>query len=113
EQTAGIEQINQAITQMDQVTQQNAALVEEAAAAASSLQEQASGLSQVVSVFRLDSSQAVHYVAPPQRTAPARQPAQPPAAKRAIAAPARKQAPASQPRQLAAAGAAGGEWTEF
>ncbi|MDO9114239.1 MAG: methyl-accepting chemotaxis protein, partial [Polaromonas sp.] len=44
EQTQGIEQINQAITQMDQVTQQNAALVEEAAAAASSLQEQASGL---------------------------------------------------------------------
>ncbi|MFC6282385.1 methyl-accepting chemotaxis protein, partial [Polaromonas aquatica] len=37
----------------DQVTQQNAALVEEAAAAAASLQEQASGLSQVVSVFRL------------------------------------------------------------
>ncbi|SCK60307.1 methyl-accepting chemotaxis protein [Variovorax sp. HW608] len=53
EQTSGIEQINQAITQMDQVTQQNAALVEEAAAAAASLQEQAGGLSQVVSVFRL------------------------------------------------------------
>ncbi|MBG6070474.1 MULTISPECIES: methyl-accepting chemotaxis protein [unclassified Polaromonas] len=59
EQTQGIEQINQAITQMDQVTQQNAALVEEAAAAAQSLQEQAAGLSQVVSVFRLD-SQAKH-----------------------------------------------------
>jgi methyl-accepting chemotaxis protein len=57
EQTSGIEQINQAITQMDQVTQQNAALVEEAAAAAASLQEQASGLSQVVSVFKLDSKQ--------------------------------------------------------
>ncbi len=41
EQTSGIEQINQAITQMDQVTQQNAALVEEASAAAQSLQEQA------------------------------------------------------------------------
>ena len=54
EQTLGIEQINQSITQMDQVTQQNAALVEEAAAAAQSLQEQASGLSQVVSVFKLD-----------------------------------------------------------
>ncbi|WP_280757391.1 methyl-accepting chemotaxis protein [Polaromonas sp. CG_23.6] len=59
EQTQGIEQINQAITQMDQVTQQNAALVEEAAAAAQSLQEQAAGLSQVVSVFRLE-SQAKH-----------------------------------------------------
>ncbi|VTU33478.1 methyl-accepting chemotaxis protein [Variovorax sp. PBL-E5] len=54
EQTSGIEQINQAITQMDQVTQQNAALVEEAAAAAASLQEQAGGLSLVVGEFRLD-----------------------------------------------------------
>ena len=55
EQNQGIGQVNQAITQMDQVTQQNAALVEEAAAAAQSLQEQAAGLSQVVSVFRLGS----------------------------------------------------------
>ena len=54
EQTTGIEQINQAITQMDQVTQQNAALVEEAAAAAGSLQDQASSLAQVVSVFKVD-----------------------------------------------------------
>jgi uncharacterized phage infection (PIP) family protein YhgE len=53
EQTAGIEQINEAIAQMDHVTQQNAALVEEAAAAASSLQDQAGGLSDVVSVFRV------------------------------------------------------------
>ncbi|APV51380.1 hypothetical protein BWI17_17795 [Betaproteobacteria bacterium GR16-43] len=54
EQSAGIEQVNQAITQMDQVTQQNAALVEQAAAAAESMQEQAGGLAQAVSVFRLD-----------------------------------------------------------
>ena len=53
EQTEGIQQVNQAINQMDEVTQQNAALVEEAAAAASSLQDQAMSLSQVVSVFRL------------------------------------------------------------
>ncbi|MCU4121051.1 hypothetical protein N8A90_18355, partial [Variovorax sp. N23] len=53
EQTSGIEQINQAITQMDQVTQQNAALVEEAAAAAASLQEQAGHLVQAVGVFRV------------------------------------------------------------
>ncbi len=55
EQNQGIGQVTQAITQMDQVTQQNAALVEQAAAAAQSLQEQAAGLSQVVSVFRLGS----------------------------------------------------------
>ena len=53
EQSTGIEQVNQAIAQMDQVTQQNAALVEEAAAAAQSMREQASGLVEAVSVFRL------------------------------------------------------------
>ncbi|HJV00567.1 MAG TPA: methyl-accepting chemotaxis protein [Burkholderiaceae bacterium] len=53
EQTLGIEQINRAISQMDQVTQQNAALVEEAAAAAASLQDQSSALADVVSVFQL------------------------------------------------------------
>ncbi len=54
EQSAGIEQVNQAITQMDDVTQQNAALVEQAAAAAQSMEEQASALTQAVSVFKLD-----------------------------------------------------------
>ncbi|WP_077002870.1 methyl-accepting chemotaxis protein [Variovorax sp. KK3] len=58
EQTQGIEQVNQAIAQMDQVTQQNAALVEQASAAAQSMQEQAGGLSQVVSVFRLGHAEA-------------------------------------------------------
>jgi methyl-accepting chemotaxis protein len=53
EQSSGIEQVNTAIVQMDQVTQQNAALVEEAAAAAESMQEQAARLSEVVSVFKL------------------------------------------------------------
>ncbi|MDC8756559.1 methyl-accepting chemotaxis protein [Janthinobacterium fluminis] len=54
EQSSGIDQINVAIGQMDQVTQQNAALVEEAAAAAESLQEQAGKLADVVGVFKLD-----------------------------------------------------------
>ena len=54
EQVDGIEQINQAVTQMDQVTQQNAALVEEAAAAAESMQDQAARLVQAVSVFKID-----------------------------------------------------------
>jgi methyl-accepting chemotaxis protein len=57
EQTAGIEQINQAIGQMDNVTQQNASLVEEAASASESMQEQAAALAQVVSVFTLDENQ--------------------------------------------------------
>ena len=53
EQSVGIEEVNRAIIQMDSVTQQNAALVEEAAAAAAALQEQAAKLASVVSVFRL------------------------------------------------------------
>ncbi|HEX7986104.1 MAG TPA: methyl-accepting chemotaxis protein [Duganella sp.] len=57
EQTTGISQINEAIIQMDDVTQQNAALVEQAAAAAQSMREQASHLSEVVGVFRLDEAQ--------------------------------------------------------
>lgn len=56
EQRSGIEEVNRAIVQMDEVTQQNAALVEQAAAAAESLQEQAAQLVQAVSVFRLHAS---------------------------------------------------------
>ena len=53
EQTEGIGQINTAMSQMDQVTQQNAALVEEAAAAAGALEDQAARLLQTVSVFKV------------------------------------------------------------
>ncbi|MBC7858674.1 MAG: Cache 3/Cache 2 fusion domain-containing protein [Burkholderiaceae bacterium] len=54
EQTRGIEQVNDAITEMDQATQQNAALVEEAAAATGSLHDQAESLAHVVRIFKLD-----------------------------------------------------------
>ncbi|MGH8807886.1 MAG: methyl-accepting chemotaxis protein [Noviherbaspirillum sp.] len=54
DQTSGIEQVNQSISQMDAVTQRNAVLVEHAAAAAESLQDQAQRLSQAVAVFKLD-----------------------------------------------------------
>ena len=57
EQTSGIEQVQQAVAQIDETTQQNAALVEEAAAASESLREQAGKLTQVVSVFKLNSMQ--------------------------------------------------------
>jgi methyl-accepting chemotaxis protein len=56
EQTRGIEQVNQMIVQMDEVTQRNAALVEEAAAEALALDEQARTLNDAVSVFKLDSA---------------------------------------------------------
>jgi methyl-accepting chemotaxis protein len=54
EQSAGIAQVSQTIVEMDQTTQQNAALVEEAAAAAAAMQEQAARLARAVSVFKLD-----------------------------------------------------------
>lgn len=53
EQSDGVSQVNQAIAQMDDATQQNAALVEEAAAAAVSLQDQAAQLARAVSVFKM------------------------------------------------------------
>ncbi|CAE6864877.1 hypothetical protein R69746_08030 [Paraburkholderia aspalathi] len=58
EQSRGIEQVNIAIAQMDETTQQNAAMVEEAAAAAKSMQEQAQLLRDVVNVFRLQGEAA-------------------------------------------------------
>jgi methyl-accepting chemotaxis protein len=79
EQTVGIEQVNSAIAQMDEVTQQNAALVEEAAAAAGSLQEQSGVLAQLVGTFKLD--QAPVAAAPVARRAPA----MPPRARLAVA----------------------------
>jgi len=107
EQSTGIGEVNHAITQMDQVTQQNAALVEEAAAAAGSLQEQAAKLAQVVSVFKLDDHQVM---AAPKPAAPIRNvtpqrpviaaakpaPAGNPPKTRAIAAPQPRQAPAKE-----------------
>lgn len=54
EQSSGIDQVNKAVSQMDEVTQQNAALVEEAAAAAGALQSQAQSLAEAVDVFRIN-----------------------------------------------------------
>jgi methyl-accepting chemotaxis protein len=56
EQSAGIEEVNRAIAQMDEATQQNAALVEQAAAATESMQDQAAGLSVLVSTFKISSA---------------------------------------------------------
>ncbi|PXX38015.1 methyl-accepting chemotaxis protein [Aquitalea magnusonii] len=64
EQSSGIEQVNLAVTQMDENTQKNAALVEQAAAAAESLEEQARHLMEAVSIFRLDGSPVARLSAP-------------------------------------------------
>jgi methyl-accepting chemotaxis protein len=68
QQSAGIEQINVAVTQMDNVTQQNAALVEQAAAAALSFDEQARQLQAAVAAFNVgEPSAQTHEGAQPQR----------------------------------------------
>ncbi|SAL23256.1 methyl-accepting chemotaxis sensory transducer [Caballeronia humi] len=98
-----------AVTQMDEVTQQNAALVEEAAAAAQSLEDQAGRLRQVVSVFQLNESGAAP-VAPARSKASPR----PVARKPAVAAPA-KRPMMTAPRTVApaAAATASGDWETF
>ncbi len=72
EQSSGIEQVCLAVSQMDEVTQQNAALVEEAAAAAESLEEQASSLAQAVAVFHIEDGARVNRQVRP--AAPVREP---------------------------------------
>ncbi|WP_295913505.1 methyl-accepting chemotaxis protein [uncultured Xanthomonas sp.] len=57
EQSSGIEQVNRTVAQLDEVTQRNAALVEEATAAARSMEEQAGGLAAAVAVFRIETGQ--------------------------------------------------------
>ena len=54
EQATGIEQVNKALTQMDEVTQQNSALVEENAATAKTLESQSASLNERISSFKLD-----------------------------------------------------------
>jgi len=108
EQSHGIEEVNQAITQMDEMTQQNAALVEQAAAAAESMQEQSLRLGEAVGAFKLAGDALVqHQVAAP---APAR------AVVKAVAvaapvAPALKPARPKVEKKLMAAG--GDDWEEF
>ncbi|MEB0135330.1 methyl-accepting chemotaxis protein [Actimicrobium sp. CCC2.4] len=106
EQSAGIEQVNLAIGQMDQVTQQNAALVEEAAAAAESLQEQAGELERTVAVFKFEGGSVVATKPAPVRLTARALVKKPIAARSTLPAPARK--PAS-----AAAARSDSDWEEF
>jgi methyl-accepting chemotaxis protein len=108
EQSSGIEQVNQAVVNMDETTQQNAALVEEAAAAAESLQEQAETLARTVAQFRLEGAASHQAVSRPRHSY--QQPvSRPPAAKAAQARPqVKKSAPKAMPQA-----AADDDWTEF
>jgi methyl-accepting chemotaxis protein len=110
EQTEGIGQVQLAVSQMDQATQQNAALVEEAAAASESLREQAAKLAQTVAVFKLDGTQGRTALVPAVQPVPT--PAIAPPVRKKPAAPVKAQAVAPRTRSLASAGA-GEEWEEF
>ncbi|MDG4494061.1 HAMP domain-containing protein [Xanthomonas vesicatoria] len=115
EQSSGIEQVNLTVTQMDEATQQNAALVEEATAAARAMEEQAGQLSDAVAIFKLQPTAAMTTAA--ARPAPTvLKPLKTPVAKRAAATvvAASKPKAASRPA-LAAASASGGDtsWHEF
>jgi methyl-accepting chemotaxis protein len=117
EQSAGIEQVNLSIIEMDSMTQQNAALVEEAAAAAQSLQDQASELAHVVSIFKLVEGEEAHVPAAPAMAAPAVRQAAKPAPLRVAARPALKKpapaAPAAAKPKKVVATANNDEWEEF
>ncbi|MFG0787737.1 methyl-accepting chemotaxis protein [Delftia tsuruhatensis] len=136
EQSQGVTQVSDAVQQLDQVTQQNASLVEESAAAADSLNKQAAQLVQLVSVFRLDENAtrpqaalsksttvaaAVPARAQTARPSPALAPAVPRPAKplraaaaAASSAPVALPAKAATPRRATAAGMAEtDEWEQF
>jgi methyl-accepting chemotaxis protein len=140
EQSDGIAQVNGAINHLDQMTQQNAALVEQSAAAASSMKDQAQRLAHVVSKFKLDGSLALstgaeHRMAPPPKPLPkplsrsvpralpiAPAKALPKTAPKALATPrptqfaapaAKLAAPKPAPRPAVAAAASDDEWETF
>jgi methyl-accepting chemotaxis protein len=124
EQSDGIAQINSAVAHLDQMTQQNAALVEESAAAASSMKDQARQLAELVATFKLNgSSPNKPSLAAPKplktlaRPAPAPHKSLAAPAKRPAAAPAKKLAPPSRalpPPASKASGSKGDDdWETF
>ena len=116
EQELGIGQINQAVAEMDTVTQQNAALVEEAAAASESMQEQAAALAEMVSIFKLDAAHSGPAAAKPALRKPVVA-----AGSSGLKRPALRLAPASaavapaaaKPRSAKPMADSSGEWEEF
>jgi uncharacterized phage infection (PIP) family protein YhgE len=99
EQSTGINQINKALTQMEEVTQQNSALVEERAATAKTLEQQSATMTAEVNVFRIDDDQASLVPRAPKAAGPAQPAARPQRAPKS-------EAPAKAPRPAASAGRA-------
>ncbi|PPV10500.1 methyl-accepting chemotaxis protein [Xanthomonas axonopodis pv. vasculorum] len=116
EQSAGIEQVNLTVTQMDETTQQNAALVEEATAAARAMEEQAGQLSDAVSIFKVQQVAAVAPAAKrsaPMRLAAAKSGVVKPATTRRAPASAGVAATATPRPVIAAAANSASNWQEF
>jgi len=117
EQSSGIDQVNQAVVQMDEMTQQNAALVEEAAAASRSLEEQAQVLTQLMGFFKLGDesklgfNRPVAHVTHTAHTAPTHSPLAHRPQLKAGAATARAKAAASAPAHKP--NGESGEWEKF
>jgi methyl-accepting chemotaxis protein len=107
EQSSGIGQVNQAVTQLDQMTQQNAALVEQSAAAAQSLREQADKLAQAVAVFRVSRQETHAAIVHAQASSKATTPLAP------VDRPAAKPAVKTAPRANTPAPKANVDWQEF
>lgn len=109
EQTAGIGQIHDAVTEMDQTTQQNAALVEEAAAAADAMHSQADGLHDLVQTFKLGEGYSEAHVIkapPPRRSVTHQRAAVVPSGSKLVA-------PASKAKQVAVGNKGPDDWEEF
>jgi methyl-accepting chemotaxis protein len=104
EQASGIEQVGKALTQMDEVTQQNSALVEENAATAKTLEHQAKAMDERVAFFRIDGGAEVGHAAQPAGTkqSAALPPSRGPVAKSQTAT--AKQKPVAAPKRAAAGG---------
>ncbi|MFN3375569.1 MAG: methyl-accepting chemotaxis protein [Burkholderiaceae bacterium] len=112
EQSQGIAQVNTAMNQLDQMTQQNSALVEESTAAADSLREQALKLTEVVALFRVGGGADSPRPAAAPRPTPARAPL--PAGKpKAAVSPVAKPAAALPPKASKPSGDDGDDWESF
>ena len=105
EQASGIDQVNAAVSQMDEMTQQNAALVEESAAAAHALEDQSRELNRLMGFFNTGAA-AVAATPTPAAAAPSHKPAAKPAAKSAAKT-------TVKPKLASTAKASASEWEEF
>ena len=112
EQSAGLAQINGSVTQLDQMTQQNSALVEQSAAAAESLKDQATRLGDAVSIFQVGNA-AVSEPATVERLPATRTAVAPPTLTEVAVAARPERAPAKKAKSAAVAAEASSDWESF